>query len=306
MRDYAKVAPQFWTGATGKALKAAGPEAVIVGLYLMTSPHANMIGLYYCPLIYIAHDTGLGLEGASKGLQSAIEADFCTFDAETDYVFVHAFAEYQIGAELDPKDLRVKGVVNELSKVPKGQCWQAFRARYAVPFNLPVPAVDNQAPTKPLRSQEQEQKQKQKKNPSSADADQMGFDAFWNAWPANSRKVGKRQCLAKWVGRKCAEHADAIVAHVEAMKKTEKWREDGGRFIPLPMTYLNQDRWEAPTESAPLGDVGSDAAEKTAAYLAEYERARIESQTPEAHEARKAAMAKLRGLTTQLTEQEAT
>ena len=34
MRDYAKVAPQFWTGKTGKALKAAGPETVIVGLYL--------------------------------------------------------------------------------------------------------------------------------------------------------------------------------------------------------------------------------------------------------------------------------
>ena len=152
MRDYAKVAPQFWTGRTGKALKAAGPEAVIVGMYLMTSPHANMIGVYHCPVAYIAIDTGLTLEGASKGLQRAIEADFCTFEADTEYVFVHAFAEYQIGAELDPKDLRCKGVAKELEKVPKGQCWQGFRARYAVPFNLPAPAVQAsplQAPSKP-------------------------------------------------------------------------------------------------------------------------------------------------------------
>ncbi len=156
MRDYAKVAPQFWTGRTGKALKAAGPEAVIVAMYLMTSPHANMIGVYHCPIAYISIDTGLPLEGASKGLASAIEADFCTFDDSCDYVFVHQFAEYQIGPELAATDNRVKGVVNELAKVPKGQCWQGFRARYAHPYNLPLPTPSqpkkpspSEAPSKP-------------------------------------------------------------------------------------------------------------------------------------------------------------
>ena len=163
MRDYAKVAPQFWTGQTGKALKAKGPEAVIVAMYLMTSPHANMIGVYHCPVAYIAIDTGLSIEGASKGLQSAIEAGFCTYDAGSDYVFVHEFAAYQVGEELDPKDKRCAGVRNELAKVPKGQCWRGFRARYAVPFNLPLPAETEQrseAPSMPLRCQEQEQEQK--------------------------------------------------------------------------------------------------------------------------------------------------
>ncbi len=163
MRDYAKVAPQFWTGTTGKALKLAGAEAVIVGMYLMTSPHANMIGVYHCPVGYISIDTGLTFEGASKGLRSAIEADFCTYDEASGYVFVHEFAAYQIGDELDPKDKRCAGVRNELAKVPKNQCWQGFRARYAEPFHLPsltqVPSPMD-APSKPLRSQEQEQKQK--------------------------------------------------------------------------------------------------------------------------------------------------
>jgi hypothetical protein len=77
MRGYSVVAPQFWIGDTGKALKKAGSEAVIVGLYLMTSPHANMLGLYYLPEVYIAHETGLGIEGTSKGLKGCIEAGFC-------------------------------------------------------------------------------------------------------------------------------------------------------------------------------------------------------------------------------------
>jgi hypothetical protein len=164
MREYAKVSPQFWTGRTGKALRAAGPEAVIVALYLMTSPHANMIGLYYCPMVYIAHDTGLGFEGASKGLRSAIEAGFCTFEEEIDYVFVHEFAAYQIGDELSAKDLRVKGVTNELAKVPKGQCHQAFTDRYGAAFCLPIEPENTrptEAPSKPLRSQEQEQEKEQ-------------------------------------------------------------------------------------------------------------------------------------------------
>jgi hypothetical protein len=37
-------------------------------VYLLSNPHANMLGLYYMPKLYIAHETPLGTEGASKGL----------------------------------------------------------------------------------------------------------------------------------------------------------------------------------------------------------------------------------------------
>ena len=70
MRDYAKVSPRFWLGETGRELRKAGAEAQVVAFYLMTSPHANMLGLYYLPVLYLAHETGLGPEGASKGLGS--------------------------------------------------------------------------------------------------------------------------------------------------------------------------------------------------------------------------------------------
>ncbi|ASF48096.1 hypothetical protein [Methylovulum psychrotolerans] len=76
MRDYGKVSPKFWTGRTGKAIKAEGMEAVLVAMYLMTSPHADMLGVYYLPTVYIAHDTGLPLAGACKGLDGCIKAGF--------------------------------------------------------------------------------------------------------------------------------------------------------------------------------------------------------------------------------------
>ena len=238
MRDYAKVAPQFWTGETGKKLKKAGPEAVIVGMYLMTSPHANMIGVYHCPITYIAYDTGLTLEGASKGLASSIEAGFCRYDTPSEYVFVCEFAAYQIGEQLDPKDNRVRGIINELAKVPKNECWRGFRAKYAVPFHLPIEAKNTnpfEAPSKPLRSQKQEQKQEQ--NNTAPD----GFDSFWQTYP---KKVAKPAALKAFKAQHINGQLPIILIDIETRAHGDDWRKEGGKFVPNPATYLNQRRWE--------------------------------------------------------------
>lgn len=191
MRDYGKVAPQFWTGTTGKALKAAGPEAVIVAMYLMTSPHANMIGVYYLPTLYLAHETGLG-EGALKGLQRCIEAGFCTYDKASEYVFVHSMAKFQIAESLKREDKRCKGVENELARVPSALLRKAFSDIYAAAFH--IESADNaEAPSKPLASQEQEQEQEQEQKKSRGARSPTGsrLPADWTLpddWLAWARK----------------------------------------------------------------------------------------------------------------------
>lgn len=164
MRDYSKVGPKFWIGATGKRLRAAGMEAQVVAMYLLTSPHANMLGLYYCPLMFIAHETGLGLEGATKGLQSAIEAGFCEYDEGSEVVWVIEMAGYQVGEALKPNDLRVKGVQNEYAALPGNPYLARFFKKYRHAFHMKECRENEspiEAPSKPLRSQEQEQEQEQ-------------------------------------------------------------------------------------------------------------------------------------------------
>lgn len=139
MRDYGKVAPQFWIGATGKELKAAGPEAVIVGLYLMTSPHANMIGLYYLPVLYIAHETGLGLEGATRGLKACVEAGLCAYDEDDEVVFVPRMAAYQIAETLSVRDNRRIAVIREIESCGHTEFAELFLQAYAKPFNMDAP-----------------------------------------------------------------------------------------------------------------------------------------------------------------------
>ncbi len=126
MRDYAKVSPRFWLGETGRELRKAGAEAQVVAFYLMTSPHANMLGLYYLPVLYLAHETGLGLEGASKGLKRAVEAGFCSYDHDAEMVWVHEMAAWQVGETLKPGDNRCAGVRNEYASLPENAFCQCF------------------------------------------------------------------------------------------------------------------------------------------------------------------------------------
>lgn len=161
MRDYGKVAPSFWIGSTGKALRG-DPQAQLVALYLMTGPHSSMTGVFYCPLIYIANETGIPLEGASKALRRLQSDGFCVYDDDAETVFVREMAKFQIGEDLKPTDNRVKGIVKDFLSMPKGLIRQAFYDRYRDDFRLPGDRPANgktKAPSKPLRSQEQEQEQ---------------------------------------------------------------------------------------------------------------------------------------------------
>lgn len=192
MRDYGKVSPQFWIGATGKELRKKGAEAQLVALYLMTNPHANMLGLYYLPTMFIAHETGLGIEGASKGLSRSIEAGFCSYDEVSEVVWVHEMASYQVGSSLKATDLRVKGVQNEYDSLPANPYLLGFYEKYRDAFHMSSKRgseTKDKAPSKPLASQEQEQEQEHNNNP-----DGLFVDSAADDQSHQRPKLTKPQC----------------------------------------------------------------------------------------------------------------
>lgn len=230
MRDYGKVSPQFWIGKSGKAMRG-NMEAQIVAMYLMTSPHAEMTGIYHCPILYIAHETGLSIEGATKGLQSLIEADFCTFEAETDTVFVHAMAKYQIGEDLKATDNRVIGVQKMYANMPESRIKTEFAKRYKDAFFLAQKVSPSKAPSKPETETETE-----------TETNKAAFAQFWAVYP---KKAGKGDAEKAW--KKIKPDADLqakILKAVAAATRSPDWTKDGGQFIPHPATWLNGKRWE--------------------------------------------------------------
>lgn len=75
------------------------------------------------------------------------------------------------------------------------------------------------------------------------------FSEFWEKYPG-PRKVAKSKCAQLWGAKKLDPLADRILSHIALMAASEQWRESGGQFIPAPLTYLNQRRWEDGAPSA--------------------------------------------------------
>lgn len=75
-----------------------------------------------------------------------------------------------------------------------------------------------------------------------------GFARFWDVWPKSLRKEAKGKCLEVWRKAGAELRADLIVSHVEALKRSASWTKNGGEFIPAPLVYLNNRRWEGAEE----------------------------------------------------------
>ena len=89
-------------------------------------------------------------------------------------------------------------------------------------------------------------------------ADPPGFAEFWKTWPSNDRKQAKGKCLDAWKKARAERDAALILAHVESLKLSQSWRKNGGEFVPAPLVYLNNRRWEGAeladaTESGSVG-----------------------------------------------------
>ena len=77
------------------------------------------------------------------------------------------------------------------------------------------------------------------------------FARFWSAWPKSSRKASRGKCEQIWARGGCDVIAEQILAHVELMKLSLDWRKESGAYVPAPLVYLNQRRWEGAEAPAP-------------------------------------------------------
>lgn len=78
------------------------------------------------------------------------------------------------------------------------------------------------------------------------------FQDFWQHYP-KPRQIGKGKAEAAWRKvRPSQVLAATILDALERQKAGQRWREDGGRYVPLPATWLNQRRWEDTVTEGPV------------------------------------------------------
>ena len=279
MRDFAMIAPQFWTGDTGRTLRKAGPDGMLVAMYLLTSPHSNVFGLYYMPIMYVAHDLNLPVERAQAAMHQCIDAKFCTYDEEAEVVWVFNMAKFQIGETVKPTDNRAKWIASEWQRLPKCSLLSAFIEKYGHAFGMTEAPCKggSEAPSKPLQSPSQgateaptpdKDKEKDKnKNiyltagadarvadtvpndtgdqPQDDDTPDITFVQFMDAYPDTHRDDD-----AAWVAWKTQRKKRALpglcdlFAALEMWGKSEQWNTDNGAFIPLASNFIGKGYWK--------------------------------------------------------------
>jgi hypothetical protein len=144
MRDYGRIATTWWTRGHGRALRGDAP-ALAIALYLRSCPASSMIGLFYLPLVTIAHETGVALDEARAAIARLAALGCAHLDEEADLVWIPDLAWTEIGPALEPRDKRVAGIARALEQLGAHPFVDAFLARYGAAYHL-------EAPSKPLRS----------------------------------------------------------------------------------------------------------------------------------------------------------
>ena len=72
--------------------------------------------------------------------------------------------------------------------------------------------------------------------------EENGFALFWEHYPRHDSKQEARKAYSKAL--KKGVELDMLISAIEKQKQSQQWQESGGKYIPYPATWLNQERWD--------------------------------------------------------------
>jgi len=153
-----------------------------------------------------------------------------------------SFLHHQRNLPLNPENKAHIGILNRLISHPG--LYEALKIRWEskgyIHSERTLFNQENQAPSKPLPRGYGKGNGIGKEK--CLDKNNEKFDQFWKTYP---KKVGKGPARKAFVKIKPSEELlQKMLAAVEQQSKSEQWLQEGGRFIPNPATWLNQERWD--------------------------------------------------------------
>lgn len=106
------------------------------------------------------------------------------------------------------------------------------------------------------REEKRREEEREPPNPLSidptVDRSIKAVDTFAEFWAVYPRREAKAAAFKAWKRLKPdADLIATIVAAVRARSQTPQWLDSGGKYVPLPATYLNGERWLDNAEAKP-------------------------------------------------------
>lgn len=151
--NYARITGSFWTGRTGRRIRAAGVDAQVVALYLLTCHTRSPLGLFYLPIETIEHETGMAAGNITAAIAKLRLAGFCDYDEGHEMVWVPEMAGYQLAVSLSETDKRVKWVRSVAASLTSSLFYPELVSRWGAALRFDdIPASPLQGATKGLPS----------------------------------------------------------------------------------------------------------------------------------------------------------
>lgn len=282
IHSYSRAYPDLWTGS----LAGLKDDAFRLAVFLFTCQGVSPFGLYYKPLPTIAHETRRDPAWVREGMAELSKIDYCAYDETTGWVWVKQMAEYQFRPlPLKANNLMIRSVRRWYSALPRNPFMGAWWDRYHGEFRLDDPQafpgseierrewVGRTLPAAPAAppqlallppgpSPEPTTALERRKD---MIAGEKEFELWWQHYP---KKEGKAACLAKWKVKKIpAGNVPGMIEKLKQQTTWPKWREG---YVPMPLTYLNQERWN--DELEPTRTTYTKTNQRTATNLAELSR----------------------------------
>jgi hypothetical protein len=91
MREYGKIHSSFWTS---RDIRELGEDGRTLAAYLLTSPHANMLGCFRCPIAYVSDDLAWPIERVREGFAKLSQRVWATFEEGSGWVVIHKFLKW--------------------------------------------------------------------------------------------------------------------------------------------------------------------------------------------------------------------
>lgn len=109
---YVHIKSRFWMD---EKVRGWSDDAKLLALYLLTSPHNNVLGCYVLPELYACADLGWERKRFAKAFARLVEDDFVKVDPKTDLVLIVNYLRHN---PIDNGN-RAEGAIKVLAELPR-------------------------------------------------------------------------------------------------------------------------------------------------------------------------------------------
>jgi len=269
---YSRLKNRFWTDEKSASWDDA---TKLLALYLLSSPHINIVGCYVLPKGYICEDLGWSAQKLQKSFTKLQKDDFILYDGEVRLVLVKNYLKHN-PIENPNQANAVLAVIKELPKSPLldelKRLLEPFSKLFTEPLLQPLEEPFDKPVTVTVTETVTDTVTETKKENTCADdePDKKSFtftysEDFENFWSIYPRRIEKRRAYRAWQARlKEGTLPDLLITCAQNYEKYVRLRGTEERYIKHPATFLGPDHpyedWKEPPPDSSIPKMGNVAA----------------------------------------------